>query len=155
MSISKLVLQAKRMLVVSFIMKFNQRLKLARKHAKLTQQQLADALGRDENDQPIMSQANVSGLETDPNAKGSIFTPQLAAACGVDPLWLATGTGDMLKALEDKSQLNYDIKRVVETMAAMEPAEQYKVRKMIEVLGGPASNEVEPNGDKGSGKRHA
>lgn len=141
------------MLVLSDIMNFNERLKLARRHAKLTQQQLADALGRDENDQPFMSQANVSGLETDPNTKGSIYTPQLARACGVDPVWLASGQGQMLPASQSKSLLSYDISRVVETMSVMEPAEQYKVRKMIEVLTSPASNEVEPNGDKGSGKR--
>lgn len=143
------------MLVLSVIMNFNDRLKLARQHAKLTQQQLADALGRDDNDQPLMSQANVSGLERDPNTKGSIFTPQIANACGVDPVWLASGRGEMIPANEGKSVLSYDIKRVVETMSLMEPAEQYKVRKMIEVLTSPASNEVEPNGDKGSGKRQS
>jgi transcriptional regulator with XRE-family HTH domain len=136
-------------------MKFNERLRAARKHAKLSQQELADALGRDENDRPLMTQANISGLETDPNAKGSIFTPQLAVACGVDPLWLGSGQGSMLPLSADEALFTYDIQQVVKRMAAMEPAEQYKVRKMVEVMTAPASNEVDPNGDKGSGKRHA
>jgi len=59
--------------------------------------------------------------------------------------------------LVDKSQLTYDMQKVVEKMSVMEPSEQHKVRKMVEVLADPnASNDVEePNGDHGSGERRA
>ena len=41
-----------------------------------------------------MSQGTLSELET--NGQSSGMTTQLAAACGVDAHWLATGMGDML-----------------------------------------------------------
>lgn len=65
---------------------FGRRLKLARKHAKLTQKQLAPLAG--------MSQSNLSELETVAHESGK--TVQLAAATGVDAHWLATGEGNML-----------------------------------------------------------
>ena len=65
---------------------YGKRLKLARKHARLTQKQLAPLAG--------MSQSNLSELETISHRSG--YTSQLALACGVDPHWLATGDGEML-----------------------------------------------------------
>ena len=65
---------------------YGSRLQQARRHAGLTQKQLAARAG--------MSQGTLSELET--NAQSSGFTPQLAAACGVDAHWLATGMGEML-----------------------------------------------------------
>lgn len=79
-------------------MTFSERLKTARNYAKLTQQQLSDKLGKID-EKPIMSQANISGLETDPNSSGSLLTVQLAVACGVRPEWLATGNGEMVDGL--------------------------------------------------------
>lgn len=67
---------------------YGARLQRARKHAKLTQKQLA-ALAR-------MSQSNLSELET--VGHGSAMTTQLAAVCGVDAHWLATGEGEMTSA---------------------------------------------------------
>lgn len=77
-------------------MNFGERLKKARQYAELSQQALADALGRDANDKPVMSQANISGLETDPKAEGSVYTCQLAMICGVRPQWLAMEEGLMV-----------------------------------------------------------
>lgn len=65
---------------------FARRLKRARKHARLTQKQLAPLAG--------MSQSNLSELETVAHQSGK--TPQLAKACGVNSHWLATGEGGML-----------------------------------------------------------
>lgn len=65
---------------------YGSRLKQARKHAGLTQKQLAARAG--------MSQGNLSELET--VAQSSGMTLQLAAACGVNAHWLATGDGEML-----------------------------------------------------------
>ena len=65
---------------------FGARIRLARKHAGLTQTQLAPRVG--------MSQSNLSDLETVCHSSG--MTIQIAAACGVNPHWLATGEGEML-----------------------------------------------------------
>lgn len=65
---------------------FGKRVKAARKHAQLNQKQLAAAVG--------VSQSNISQIEA--SAYESAFTTQIAAACGVNPLWLATGDGEMI-----------------------------------------------------------
>lgn len=70
-------------------MKYGERLKAARLHAKLTQSGLAAAAG-------VGGQRNVSKLETS-DADGSEFTVQYAIACGVSPYWLATGAGEMIE----------------------------------------------------------
>jgi transcriptional regulator with XRE-family HTH domain len=64
---------------------FGQRLFDARKHAGLTQQELASAVGT--------SQANLGELEK--KGAGSALTPALAKRCGVSVEWLAYGHGDM------------------------------------------------------------
>lgn len=64
---------------------FGQRLREARRHAKLTQVQLAKLVG--------MVQASVSDLES--CGKGSTYTPAIAEACGVSVQWLAYGKGEM------------------------------------------------------------
>jgi hypothetical protein len=43
------------------------------------------------------------------------------------------------------------IQQVVQKMLAMERQEQYKVKKMVDVMSSSASNEPEPNGDHGEG----
>lgn len=65
---------------------FGERLYAARKHAKLTQPQLAKAAG--------MAQSTLGELEW--IGDGSSKTAQLAAACGVRAEWLATGNGLMV-----------------------------------------------------------
>lgn len=65
---------------------YGSRLRRARQYAELSQKQLAARAG--------MSQGTVSELET--TGQGSAMTLQLAAACGVDARWLATGEGQML-----------------------------------------------------------
>ncbi|MDD1150373.1 helix-turn-helix transcriptional regulator [Pseudomonas sp. TNT2022 ID357] len=67
----------------------SQRLKLARKHARLTQKALAEKVGVE---QPVISQ-----LETGRSQK-SAFIYDIAVACGVSPAWLSHGSGDMLDA---------------------------------------------------------
>jgi transcriptional regulator with XRE-family HTH domain len=63
---------------------FGKRLKLARKEAGLTQKALATKAG--------IKQATVSELEND-KYHGSAYAPQLAAALGVNALWLANERG--------------------------------------------------------------
>jgi transcriptional regulator with XRE-family HTH domain len=63
---------------------FGERLKSARKAARLTQAQLAELAG--------IGQPQVSDLEGD-DYEASVATAQLAHATGVEGLWLATGKG--------------------------------------------------------------
>lgn len=63
------------------------RVKAARKYAGLTQIQLADRAG--------MDQTTISKLEKGHNDK-SAFCVRIAVACGVSPVWLETGQGEML-----------------------------------------------------------
>lgn len=68
-------------------MEFKDRLKAARRHAKLGQIALAEKVG--------INQTSISDLERG-KSKGTAYTAQLAAACGVSAIWLADGTGEML-----------------------------------------------------------
>lgn len=67
--------------------RYGERLRTARKAAKLSQGQLATRTGN------ACSQANISKLESGA-ATGSEFTAHLARALRVDAYWLATGEGD-------------------------------------------------------------
>jgi len=76
------------------LMDFKHRVKAARKYAGLTQGELAERVG--------IKQATVSELETGKSGSSS-FTASIAHACGVDPLWLETGSGEMLPKQRDSS----------------------------------------------------
>lgn len=65
---------------------FGKRLKEARKHAGLTQQQLARKVG--------IGQSTIAELER--SGLGSSHVTAIAVACGVSPFWLADGKGSML-----------------------------------------------------------
>lgn len=67
---------------------FGKRIKAARKHAGLTQQELATRIE--------IAQASLSHLEN--SAFSSAYTVQIATACGIDHDWLATGEGLMVPA---------------------------------------------------------
>lgn len=60
--------------------------KARKKHAKISQQALAEAVGT--------AQSNIAELET--TGQGSSFTPQFAKRLGVRVEWLATGEEPML-----------------------------------------------------------
>ena len=68
-------------------MEFKDRLKTARKHGKLTQTELAQAVG--------ISQTSITDLERG-KSQSTSYVAEIAKACSVDPLWLATGRGDMV-----------------------------------------------------------
>lgn len=68
-------------------MEFKDRLKIARKHAKLTQTELATTVG--------ISQTSITDLERGKSA-GTTYVAQIAKACGVGAIWLATGKGEMI-----------------------------------------------------------
>lgn len=68
-------------------MKLSDRIKAARKHAGLTQKDLADRVG--------IAQTAISQLESGKTLRSS-YLLQIAEACGVSPMWLATDMGGML-----------------------------------------------------------
>ena len=68
-------------------MEFKDRLKAARKYAKLNQLELAKRSG--------LTQTSISDLERG-KSKGTTFVTQIARVCGVDTLWLAEGRGQMV-----------------------------------------------------------
>ncbi|MBF0584541.1 MAG: LexA family transcriptional regulator [Magnetococcales bacterium] len=63
-----------------------ERIVIARKHAKLTQKELADRVN--------ISQTAVHKLESG-RSRSSRCTVAIALCCGVDPIWLDTGRGEM------------------------------------------------------------
>ena len=65
---------------------FGKRLVQARLHARLSQEELARRVG--------MAQSTLATAES--RGYGSRKTVQIAAVCGVNPHWLATGEGNML-----------------------------------------------------------
>ncbi len=67
-------------------MEYKDRIKAARKHAKLTQVELAKLVGID--------QTSISDLERG-KSQSSSYNARIAAACGVSSLWLEDGIGEM------------------------------------------------------------
>lgn len=68
---------------------FGKRVAQARDHAGLTQEDLCKRIG--------MAQSTLAAAEN--TGHGSRMTVQLAVACGVNPIWLAMGDGEMLDPL--------------------------------------------------------
>lgn len=81
------VLENNSILVLNPNMKFSDRLKQARKHAKLSQEELALAVG--------CSQGAVSKIERGDQEESALVV-KFAVACGVNPVWLDTGNGEMV-----------------------------------------------------------
>lgn len=69
-------------------MEYKDRIKAARKHAKLTQVELARLVGID--------QTSISDLERG-KSQSSSYNARIAAACGVSSLWLENGAGEMME----------------------------------------------------------
>lgn len=80
-------LQDQRAAFIFATMELKDRLKQARKHAKLSQVQLAERAG--------IAQASVSEIERG-LTRTSGHLVRLATICGVSPIWLSEGTGSML-----------------------------------------------------------
>lgn len=68
-------------------MEYKDRIKAARKHARLTQAELAGRVGID--------QTSISDLERGKSASSS-HGASIASSCGVSALWLEKGVGEML-----------------------------------------------------------
>ena len=79
-------------------MEFKDRLKAARKRANLTQSQLAEAVG--------ISQTSITDLERG-KSQSTAFCVQIAKACRVSAMWLATGEGEMIPpAITEDGKIN-------------------------------------------------
>jgi SOS-response transcriptional repressor LexA len=79
---------------------FGNRIKQARKLAKLTQAQLARAVG--------ISQGSLSEMENE--GLSSTYTVQIAHACGVNANWLATGVGGITLDAQNVTSVNFRAK---------------------------------------------
>jgi len=101
-------------------MKYGERLKTARLHAKLTQAELAQKA-------KIGTQENVSKLERK-EAEGSEFTVHYAIACGVRPEWLALEAGEMVT-----SDYTQD-PRLTTALAVMQKLPEYAIDRAIKEL---------------------
>lgn len=85
---------------------YGKRLRTARKHAGLTQEKLASLVG--------VGQSAIAGLER--IGHGSAYTHQIATECNVNPLWLATGEGQMEMPASELSHLALDIAHLFDTL---------------------------------------
>ena len=89
-------------------MKLSDRIKAARKHAGLTQSQLAERVG--------IAQTAISQLESGKTLRSS-YLPQIAEACGVSVIWLASNIGPMIIA---PAQAAFFQRQAKENWAALE-----------------------------------
>jgi len=80
-------------------MNLSERIKKARKHARLTQSELAELVG--------IAQTAISQLESGKTLR-STYLVQIAQACSVNSLWLASGEGEMLQP-EDSMALTRSV----------------------------------------------
>lgn len=75
-------------------MEYKDRIKAARKHAKLTQGELGKIVGID--------QTSISDLERG-KSQSSSYNTSIAQACGVSPIWLEKNEGLMLDSSRDSN----------------------------------------------------
>lgn len=121
-------------------MKYCERLKQARSYAKLTQQQLVDKMGVKKDGTPLMAQPNIAKMELSQAAKGSIYSANIAEACGVSATWLTNEVGDMIK---NNYLLDAPATQMVELMENMDTITKYRLIKIGATLTEPAEK---PNG---------
>lgn len=111
-------------------MELNDRVKQARKHAGLTQSELAERIG--------IKQASISELERG-LSRSSSYLVQIAGACGVNPVWLAEGIGKMVY-----DQSNGDRDQVVTNVSpALQPTRYFEYPEISWVQAGAAREAVQ------------
>ncbi|BCG26057.1 transcriptional regulator [Pseudomonas tohonis] len=115
-------------------MELKDRIKAARKHANLSQVQLASAAG--------MTQTSISDLERG-KSRATSFATQIATICGVSPRWLAEGRGEMLEGRMNRQPGNADWFGGVESWDDDTPLDADEIEL-------PFYKEVELSGGKGS-----
>jgi len=75
----------------------NERIKAARKARKMTQKQLADAIG--------LTQNYIAMIETGRREPSERTISDICQVCGVDEIWLQTGTGEMFAPKTRREEL--------------------------------------------------
>lgn len=110
-------------------MELGERVRTARRYAKLTQVQLAERVG--------MEQQTLSDLERGKNATSSKLT-DIAFACGVEPLWILREEGPMEAQLHrtpgDMDQLLAAIIALVDTVSTRTQAEGKELGARLRLL---------------------
>lgn len=103
-------------------MKYGDRLKQARKHAELNQEQLADLVG--------IKQPSISYLEDpDNNAEGSEHTARFARICKVSVDWLSDEIGEMKPLIYQTSD-----QKIIAALKLMEQMPDYGIDAAIKSL---------------------
>lgn len=117
-------------------MNLAQRMKAARKHAGLTQRQLADAV---KVEQPLISQ-----LETGKTLK-SAHIAQIAKACRVSAIWLASGEGEMVPPSRTDGGTIHELPaEPSNVIPAIQPSRLYRYPVVSEVQAGAWTEAVQP-----------
>lgn len=114
-------------------MELKDRISTARKHAKLTQVELAKRVGID--------QASISDLERGRSQRTS-YVATIAKACGVSALWLETGAGEMLQ--EDGVSNVQPISGPSNVKDVVQPDLMYRYPVISWVAAGAWAEAVEP-----------
>lgn len=92
--------------------KYGDRLRLARKHAGLSQLRLAELAG--------VSQSTVSQLENSTTDIGSLHTVRFARVCGISPDWLDDEVGEMIPRTYQTTD-----PKIIAVAKLMEPLPEY------------------------------
>jgi transcriptional regulator with XRE-family HTH domain len=114
-------------------MTFGKRLRAARLHAKLTQDQLGDLA---ECGQGVISKIERGDQDT------STYTVMFARICGVSPDWLYDGTGPMI-ITKRIDQYTKPIQHMVEVAENMDAQDQYRAALLVDTLAEPMKKEAQ------------
>ncbi|WP_440090120.1 LexA family protein [Pseudomonas fragariae (ex Marin et al. 2024)] len=117
-------LQGERFTFIFPVMELKDRLKQARKHAQLTQAELAERAG--------IKQASVSEIERG-LTRTSGYLVKFATICQVDPVWLSEGSGSMISSREPSN-----------VAMVAQPEQMYRYPVVSWVTAGSWSEAVQP-----------
>jgi len=106
-------------------MNLSERIKLARKKARLTQSQLAESVG--------IAQTAISQLESGKTLRSS-YLVQIARACGVNSAWLASGEGEMNSPEDAMSYFSSELEEILRGEHDDDAALNLALRERIEEL---------------------
>lgn len=120
---------------------FGQRIYEARKHAGLTQTQLANACG--------LAQSTLGELEV--KGDSSMRTVQIAEACGVRAQWLADGSGPMV----DVRRLPPEVEQLAAEMIALPQKQRDWVLMTLREAVKLAKETVAPSDHRGEAVTHS
>lgn len=106
-------------------MNLSERIKLSRKHAGLTQSELAESVG--------IAQTAISQLESGKTLRSS-YLIQIARACGVNSVWLASGEGEMHSPEDVVTYFSSELEEILRGEHEDDAALNSALRERIEEL---------------------